>query len=160
MSSTSKQTQPETITLSCPSAQINTSENVTVLGVINGTPEDPRLTYLADEVPVTQEVIDMAAPLNPNVVFRFAARCAGTNCPQFDGKNCGVAKHVANNLPEAVDTLPICRLRPTCRWWHQEGKAACLRCPQVVHTDYIRLIPQLQSTLSESAPFMPTDETS
>ena len=35
-------------------------------------------------------------------------------------------------LPPVVDGLPACHLRPDCRWWQQEGKEACLRCPQVV----------------------------
>jgi len=33
-------------------------------------------------------------------------------------------------------TLPPCRIRQSCRWWLQEGKAACFRCPQVVTDDY------------------------
>ncbi len=33
----------------------------------------------------------------------------------------------------AVDSGPsACRIRPTCRWFTQEGKAACMRCPQIV----------------------------
>jgi hypothetical protein len=32
----------------------------------------------------------------------------------------------------AVDGLPPCSIRPGCMWWRQEGKNACLRCPQVV----------------------------
>jgi len=30
------------------------------------------------------------------------------------------------------DGLPACLIRATCRWYQQEGKAACHRCPQVV----------------------------
>jgi hypothetical protein len=37
-----------------------------------------------------------------------------------------------DELPEAVEDLPACRIRPACRWWLQEGKAACLRCPLIV----------------------------
>jgi hypothetical protein len=35
-----------------------------------------------------------------------------------------------------VDALPACAIRPACRWWQQEGKAACQRCPQVVTQAY------------------------
>jgi hypothetical protein len=31
-----------------------------------------------------------------------------------------------------VESLPACRIRPDCRWFVQEGRAACLRCPQIV----------------------------
>ena len=30
-----------------------------------------------------------------------------------------------------VGALPRCAIRPTCRWFRQEGREACLRCPQV-----------------------------
>jgi hypothetical protein len=35
-------------------------------------------------------------------------------------------------LPAVVDVLPICTIRASCRWYAQEGRDACLRCPQVV----------------------------
>jgi len=39
-------------------------------------------------------------------------------------------------LPEVVDSLPVCTIRPQCRWFRQEGRAACLRCPQIVTGSY------------------------
>ena len=50
----------------------------------------------------------------------------------FAENRCRLASRVVETLPEAVDGLPPCRIRPTCRWWQQEGKAACLRCPMIV----------------------------
>jgi len=35
-------------------------------------------------------------------------------------------------LEPAADKLPPCVIRPTCRWYKQEGAAACHRCPQIV----------------------------
>lgn len=119
------------------------------------------MTYLSDEVPVTQEVLDMAAPLQPDAVFRFAGRCMGNACPQFDGKNCEVAKRVLTDYEAVVDTLPVCRLRPTCRWWHQEGKAACLRCPQVIRLDPTRYVFSQGAPIAlqkEPVPFDRTDK--
>jgi hypothetical protein len=31
-----------------------------------------------------------------------------------------------------VDQLPACNIRAECRWFRQEGRAACLRCPQIM----------------------------
>ncbi|MFB2972660.1 hypothetical protein ACE1CD_27180 [Aerosakkonema sp. BLCC-F183] len=39
-------------------------------------------------------------------------------------------------LSEVVERLPRCQIRSNCRWWKQEGRAACRRCPQVVTTVY------------------------
>jgi hypothetical protein len=107
-------------------------EGSTVLGVVGGTPERPRLAYLAEPRPVTDEVLALSGPVSPTAIFRFGAPCAGQACRHFDGSACRLATRIVQLLPPVVDGLPPCQLRPDCRWWQQEGKAACLRCPQVV----------------------------
>jgi hypothetical protein len=115
----------------CPSAQPEMAGAV-VLGVVGGTVDDPRLAYLDEPRPVTDEVLALAGPVEPTEVFRIAAPCAGGACRHFDGSSCRLAARTVQLLPIVVDVLPACRIRPECRWWLQEGKAACLRCPQVV----------------------------
>jgi hypothetical protein len=115
----------------CPSAQ-PALEGSAVFGVVGGTERGPLLAYLAEPVPATEEVLTLAGPVAPTEVFRFAAPCAGVDCRHFDGSGCRLATRVVRLLPAVVDGLPPCPLRPDCRWWRQEGKAACLRCPQVV----------------------------
>ena len=115
----------------CPSAQPH-MEGSTVLGVVGGTPEQPRLAYLAEPRPVTEELLALSVPVLPTAIFRFGAPCAGHACRHFDGADCRLATRIVQLLPPVVDGLPACHLRPDCRWWQQEGKAACLRCPQVV----------------------------
>jgi len=44
---------------------------------------------------------------------------------------------MVNNLPVVEDNLLACAIRRDCRWWLQEGKSACLRCPQVVTDNYM-----------------------
>jgi hypothetical protein len=115
----------------CPSAQPE-MEDAVAFGVVGGTAEEPRLAYLNEPQPVTEELLHLSDPAKPTEVFRFAAPCAGSACQHFDGADCRLAKRVVKLLDTAVDALPPCRLRPRCRWWRQEGKAACLRCPMVV----------------------------
>jgi hypothetical protein len=115
----------------CPSAQPNMPGSI-VFGIVSGTVDEPQVAYLTQLLPVTDDVIALTAPVTPTEVFRFAAPCAGNACSHFDGAKCRLAQRVAANLEPAVSGLPPCRLRPQCRWWQQEGKAACLRCPQVV----------------------------
>jgi hypothetical protein len=107
-----------------------------LLGVVGGSVEDPLVSYLADVQPVTEEVLAAAGPVKPTEIFRFAAPCAGTSCVHFDGWDCRLAQRIATLVPAVVDVLPNCRIRPECRWWQQEGKAACLRCPLVVTENY------------------------
>jgi len=115
----------------CPSARPEMERSV-VFGVVGGTAERPRLAYLDEPVPVTEEVLALAGPAGPTRILRIGAPCAGHGCRHFDGADCRLVTRVVELLPPVVDGLPACRLRPECRWWQQEGKAACLRCPQVV----------------------------
>lgn len=119
----------------CPSAKPEMEGSI-VFGVISGTVEEPRLAHLVKPQPVTNELLALADPVAPTEVFRFAASCAGSACQHFDGSNCRLATKIVQLLPEVVGELPTCRLRPNCRWWQQEGKAACRRCPQIVTETY------------------------
>lgn len=121
--------------LQCPSAQPGMA-GVRVLGVISRDGDKPALAYLDEPVAPTQEMLALAAPLPVANVFRLAARCEETKCMHFDGARCQLAVRIAKMLPEVVDSLPACTIRPQCRWFRQEGRAACLRCPQIVTGTY------------------------
>jgi hypothetical protein len=115
----------------CPSAQPEMNHNV-VLGVVKGTVEDPRVGWLERPLPVTQELLAMAGPVKPAEVFRFAAQCEESACRHFDGSRCKLATRIVQILPAVTTALPPCQIRIDCRWYLQEGRAACMRCPQVV----------------------------
>jgi hypothetical protein len=121
--------------LQCPSAQPGMAD-VRVLGVIARDGDKPALAYLDEPVAPTQEMLALAAPLPVSNVFRLAARCEESKCMHFDGARCQLAVRIAKMLPEVVDSLPACTIRPQCRWFRQEGRAACLRCPQIVTGTY------------------------
>ena len=46
------------------------------------------------------------------------------------------ASGIVDLLPAVTEALPACRIRPECRWYRQEGRPACMRCPQVVTQTY------------------------
>jgi hypothetical protein len=120
----------------CPSAQPEMADSI-LFGMVTGTVDEPRVAYLTEPQPVTDEILGLADPVKPTEVFRFAAPCAGRGCQHFDGVNCQLASRVVKLVPAVVDLLPPCRIRPDCRWWQQEGKAACMRCPLVVTQNYV-----------------------
>jgi hypothetical protein len=107
-----------------------------VLGVVNRDGPAPRLEYLNEQLPATPEVLAMAAPLKPTEVFRLAATCAEDKCPRYDGADCRLATRVVQILPAVVDSLPPCIIRKNCRWYTQEGGAACRRCPEITTVTY------------------------
>jgi hypothetical protein len=121
--------------LLCPSARPEMDGSV-AFGVVLGTVDEPRMVHIERPLPVTEELLALSAPVEPTEVFRFAAPCAGHACRHFDGQNCGLVTRIVQILPAVSSDLPPCSLRPSCRWWQQEGKAACMRCPQIVTDTY------------------------
>jgi hypothetical protein len=122
-------------TIRCPSARPEMPGSA-AFGVVLGSVEQPRVAYLDQVLPVTEELLGMAAPVSPTEVFRFSAPCAGNACQHFDGTDCRLATRIVERLPLAADRLPDCAIRPACRWWRQEGEDACLRCPLVATESY------------------------
>ncbi len=115
----------------CPSGQAEIGDSV-VFGVVEGTVETPSIAYLTESQPVTEEILALSDPVKPTEIFRIASSCQADACKHFDGANCRLAMRIVQQLPIVVETLPPCQIRPSCRWWKQEGKAACFRCPQMV----------------------------
>lgn len=126
----------------CPSAQPG-MDRCRVLGVVRQEGSTPILEYLNKLLPATPEILAMAAPLKPTEVFRLAATCAEHKCPHFDGADCQLATRVVQILPAIVDALPPCIIRTECRWYSQEGGAACKRCPAITTVSY-DLSPQVR----------------
>lgn len=107
-------------------------EGARIMGMLAGTAEEPRIAYLASGVTVDKTVAEHLGDLSPTQVFRYAARCEEQRCAHFDGAHCSLAARIVDQLPEVVEILPRCQIRPTCRWYAERGAAACRRCPQIV----------------------------
>ena len=119
----------------CPSSTPDAAHSE-VFGIVEGTAIAPEVTYLEHPFPVTQDLLAMAAPVEPTEVFRFVGVCAKHRCQQFGKGHCQLAKRIVAGLPAVIQNLPNCAIRQRCRWWYQEGSAACLRCPQIVRTNH------------------------
>jgi len=117
--------------LKCPSAQPGMSD-VAVLGIVSREGDTPQLAYIDEPIPATPEILALAAPAATAEVFRLSARCEEKKCTHFDGARCQLAVRIKHLMPEVTATLPPCNIRRECRWFRQEGRAACLRCPQIV----------------------------
>jgi len=101
-------------------------------GVIAGTANEPRVKWIEKPVPVTDDLLALTGLVPPTQVLRIAAPCQETACCHFAGKDCRLATKLVQLMPAVADSLPPCRIRPDCRWFVQEGRAACMRCPQIV----------------------------
>jgi hypothetical protein len=121
----------EPLPVMCPSAQQG-MKDLQLIGVVTFDGDEPRVAYLNEPVPVTEGLLASVEPAEPREVFRMAGQCEELRCTHFNGTDCKLATRIVQILPAVVDGLPPCLIRASCRWYTQEGKAACFRCPQVV----------------------------
>lgn len=132
----------------CPSAQPGLSHSA-IIGIVDKGHNSESVAYLPEPVAVTDSTIVAftGSPVQATQLFRFAAPCEKGGCSNWTGSSCGVAQRVVQILPAVVAELPDCKLRPVCRWFRQEGKQACVRCPQVITDD-----PDFESAISRDYP--------
>ncbi len=114
----------------CPSARCEPGAQL--LGVILPS---GRVAYASGEVTVDEEFVAIAREgRTPEKRFRFTSPCVRGACRQWTGSSCGVIERL-RALPDLGGSdadLPPCVIRPRCRWYLQEGAAACAICPEVV----------------------------
>ena len=127
-------------TLRCPSAQPE-MDDAAVFGVVGGDVMEPRVEYLPEPVPVA-DVEDLrdgrVGGLPAGETLRIAARCEKRGCIHFGAGRCGLGERLATTVAPVVARLPRCAIRPSCRWFAEQGGEVCLRCPQVVTVDFAR----------------------
>lgn len=124
--------QSDEAELYCPSARAEMDQAV-IFGVVGGTASAPSVSYLDSLLAATPDLLALAEPVHPTEVFRIGAPCARKGCQHYDGARCALIQRIVDEIPPGVAPVPPpCRLRPRCRWWHEEGIEACIRCPLIV----------------------------
>lgn len=123
--------EPSNRKILCPSAQPEMTGSV-AFGVVGGTAAEPRVSWIEKPVPVTGEILALTGEVPPTQVLRIAAPCQENACCHFDGTDCRLATKLVQLMPAVTQSLPPCQIRPDCRWYAQEGRAACAVCPQIV----------------------------
>jgi len=103
-----------------------------VLGVVRELEGWSFVHHLAEPLPVTPAILELAGDAPAGQVFRFAARCAEHTCAHFDGEQCRLATKLVRSSLDRAPTLPPCKMRKDCRWHAQEGNAACFVCPLIL----------------------------
>jgi hypothetical protein len=114
----------------CPSAPC--TADAILLGRVG---RDRRVRYLPYRMEVGETFVTEAAKgPRPETRFRFASSCVEGSCKQWKDGRCGIADLAVELLKDAVseaNPLPRCSIRLDCRWFAQNGPAACRSCPLV-----------------------------
>lgn len=125
----------DSIATTCPSAQPEHPE-AKIIGVLREQNSRAFIEPLPRALAPDTFIDLIPANVRPTEVLRFSAPCAEQRCTHFHLGSCQLAKRIVSDLPEASAHLKPCAIRQTCRWFRQEGPAACRRCPQVVTEPY------------------------
>ena len=120
--------------LLCPSAPCK--EGANVIGIVMAT---DGVALLNKPIPVDKEFMQRAQQGRaPEKRFRFSYTCVQSGCSQWKGSKCGLIETVVQDIradQKRIPTLPNCTIRKDCRWFHQEGAAACAVCPLIITND-------------------------
>ncbi len=123
----------------CPSACCKPGADL--LGIVMGSGE---VSFLPVPVKIDDSFVQIALQgRRPEKRFRFAAPCLTDGCEQWSQGRCGVIDRFTAGVAAEIDPLGDvrhCLIRPQCRWFSQNGAAACQVCSQVV-TDVSEGIP-------------------
>ena len=129
--------------LMCPSAPA-WSEDAEVFGVVLGTAAAPRVQYLDAPVPVSAELLGALGDSRPGEVLRVRSPCAKSACVHYSGQHCRLAERIVAQPLEGDTRLPPCSIRASCRWFAEQGKRACMRCPELA-TEVVAPIERLDT---------------
>lgn len=121
----------------CPSA--TPKAGAVLLGVVN---QHGEVGMLSQRIEIDVNFIETAQQgRDLSHRFRFASPCATKGCANWSGHHCmvlDIARQLAHIEPLDHPALPACSIRPTCRWFMQEGGEACKICPKI-NTGYTEL---------------------
>jgi len=121
----------------CPSAR--PQEGAVLLGIVG---QDGEVALLDERITIDGSFLETASQgRDLSHRFRFASPCATKGCANWSGHHCmvlDIARQLAHIEPLEQSALPACSIRPTCRWFMQEGDEACKIC-QKINTGYTEL---------------------
>ena len=116
--------------LTCPSTSV--ANSTVFLGMI--TPAG-RVAYVTPAIPADVVLDDLDSTERVESRYRFAGPCVTSSCGFWTGDHCGLGARLVESYEEvggAQVDLPKCAIRRTCRWFAEQGPAACSPCSYVV----------------------------
>lgn len=114
----------------CPSSKASIGAKLLGVRQNDGTIAILPKPLLIDEL-FTKNAVNNSSPGRQ---FRFTNKCLESGCKQWKGNRCNVSDQIitAIDILSSNTELPVCDIRPQCRWFIQNGTDACKVCPIVI----------------------------
>jgi hypothetical protein len=108
--------------------------NAELFGVVN---KEGRVHFLKQSIKIDDTFINETKNGRPaDERFRFTGKCVEGGCKHWiiGKEKCGLAALISQNSKEN-SIFPNCPIRLKCRWYAQEGTAACNKCSDVFRNE-------------------------
>src|SRR4051812_6355918 len=115
----------------CPSAAAE-SRDARIFGLVLGAPGAPRVEYLVQPEQFAKAMESQLGGLHPGEVFRLTSPCVEARCHHYSGHHCRLGERVAKAQNGTAASLAACPIRGQCRWFAEQGGAACDPCSRVI----------------------------
>ena len=115
--------------------------------------QDGRIAHISPPIPVAI-LRSRPVPDDPDQVMRFAGRCAEGACSHWatTADRCSLVDSLTVDVVAGSPVeLPVCGIRPDCRWYRQVGASACEACSHVTRSIARPEVPA-QKKLTEENP--------
>jgi hypothetical protein len=113
--------------LDCPSMLPGLARGVIAKVVKN----EERLKFLAEEISVPTS---LSLAVDSETVLkraRFVGLCRTVECGHWTGVSCRLGHAIASVEVQSAGELAPCAIRSSCRWFKENGSAACAPCQHV-----------------------------
>ncbi len=108
---------------SCPSAPFKVGHSV--FGIFKGD----HLEFTEGLIKIDEEMVLEVEKAE----YRATMKCVTKGCVNWNGKKCTVPEQMAYFVDPYAQSADYenCSLRPTCRWFAENGRNACKMCPLI-----------------------------
>lgn len=127
--------------LDCPSMLPDLARAVIAKVVVG----EERLEFVAEEIQVPASLPLAADPESLLRRARFVGSCRAGECGHWTGVSCRLGHAIARvDIPSSIH-ISRCSIRSSCRWYKENGSAACRPCQHVRYVP-IEVRQNVQST--------------
>lgn len=113
---------------SCPSAPFK--EGLSVFAKI----ENDHFAFTEDLIKIDKEMLETSSGTD----YRATMKCVTKGCVNWNGNRCTVPQQMAYFIDARTDhdDYSNCGLKPSCRWFAENGVKACQMCP-LIRTKFV-----------------------
>ncbi len=114
--------------IQCPNTSVDDAT-----GAFGRQDDDGNVKFFDRVLPLPDSVRPTLIARGALQSIRLTGPCLRGECLNFRGGICLLGKLVSDLADDGDDCLPACPIRAKCRWFDENGAAACQTCPQITY---------------------------